>query len=548
MVSSMLCALLAVTLSSQTECSILYFKSTNCAPCREMEPALVRLTQQGWQIQTIDAPNELDLARQFQVRNLPTVVIMAENREVDRVVGVASYDQLNSRISRVAARYQASNHQPQPKQSPASSTSASHTLQPTTPLGFNSHPNAPAKNQPNQPIVRGQSPGSNAMEMAPGQAYPMLASVDRSQSLGNQLPESQPQQLGRSRSSLNAVPGDRQHRHVDPVSSSTLSIERAISRAADATVRIKVEESNSLAHGTGTIVAVHGGEALVLTCGHLFRDMLPGSRLTVDLFAGTPRQVNVIAELIDFKADKEDIALLTLKLPVPIEPVPMAPRADRLQPGQKVFSFGCDHGNNPTRRDTQISRVNRYLGADNLEIDGAPAVGRSGGGLFDTQGRLVGVCNAACQEDNEGIYAAGEVIYKQMARVGYGHLFDSTSTASASTEPVRSSPSQAATQLVGLSPDATKMTWPDEDQRLAVSSAAATPANLVGSTSLTREQTDSGHGLSSARGLESELNPGNKGNSQLVCVLRDTNGQQQVVTIDQPSQDLLRAIQQQAAK
>ena len=52
------------------------------------------------------------------------------------------------------------------------------------------------------------------------------------------------------------------------------------------------------------------------------------------------------------------------------------------------------------------------------------AVGRSGGGLFDQQGRLIGVCNAADAEGNEGIYAAAQVVYAQINRLGLGHLFN----------------------------------------------------------------------------------------------------------------------------
>ncbi len=65
----------------------------------------------------------------------------------------------------------------------------------------------------------------------------------------------------------------------------------------------------------------------------------------------------------------------------------------------------------------------------NVEIIGAPALGRSGGGLFDQQGQLIGVCNAADTTDNEGIYAAAEVVYAQIERLGMTHLFDSQTAA-----------------------------------------------------------------------------------------------------------------------
>jgi S1-C subfamily serine protease len=49
--------------------------------------------------------------------------------------------------------------------------------------------------------------------------------------------------------------------------------------------------------------------------------------------------------------------------------------------------------------------------------------GRSGGGLFNEQGELIGVCNAAAVEVDEGIYTALETIHWQIAAVDLEHLF-----------------------------------------------------------------------------------------------------------------------------
>lgn len=572
MVSSLFYALTVFALCAQTECSVLYFQSAQCGPCRQLEPALVQLQQEGWKIQKIDAPSELNLSRQFQIQNLPTLVVVYGDKEVDRVVGLTSYQQLSSRLARAAARYQSSTPTSQTPQSLGSQSPANQLSV-----------NQPINNQPsaNQPIVRGQSPGSANL----GEAFPMLAdvsqsrnnasstlnSVDRSQANSPRTPNrfadslapqfsaqptqpvqpTQPAPTAQTVSSQNQSPG--------------ISLEAAMARAADATVRIKVEESNTIAHGTGTIVAVHGNEGLVLTCGHLFRDMLPGSKLTVDLFAGTPRQVNLVAQLIDFKADKEDVALLSVQLPVKVEPVPILPQGEAVQQGQPVFSWGCDHGNNPTRRDTKVTRINRYIGAANVEIEGAPAVGRSGGGLFDHQGRLIGVCNAACKEENEGIYAAGDVIYTQLARVNHAHLFQPTRAAanslanlSPSNNPSASAAASSAAFASGSeslnaaqpvvqagfttsnSPSSAfgeKTSWPDEDSRQAPGARSGINPNA---------------GLAGSMGSPGIASPGTANTNdssatqpvQVMCIIRDANGKQQVVTIDQPSPALLQAIQQ----
>jgi hypothetical protein len=307
-----------------------------------------------------------------------------------------------------------------------------------------------------------------------------------------------------------------------------LSREQAIGRASTATVRIRVDEANTTAYGTGTIIDVHGKEALILTCGHLFRDMKPNSQLTVDLFPGTPQEVNVPSQLIDFKAEGEDIGLISLELPVAIEPVGILPRGETLQIGQGAFSFGCDHGADPTRRDTKIKNVNRYVGAANVEIYGAPAVGRSGGGLFDEQGRLIGVCNAADATDDEGIYAAADVMYAQLARLKLEHLFDShtgsqdgkTRLASTVVAPRQEQPLLAhGSGTLGTQSDliAGGAGWPGE--------ALAQGAVEIGDSPATSESP-----------------------SQIICILRGQNGQDQVVTINSPTPTLLQHIRQHAGR
>ncbi len=63
----------------------------------------------------------------------------------------------------------------------------------------------------------------------------------------------------------------------------------------------------------------------------------------------------------------------------------MLPRGTQLQEKLTVASYGCDNGADPTRRDSYISKLNRYLGPSNIEVAKAPVQGRSGGGLFNSK-------------------------------------------------------------------------------------------------------------------------------------------------------------------
>jgi hypothetical protein len=77
-----------------------------------------------------------------------------------------------------------------------------------------------------------------------------------------------------------------------------------------------------------------------------------------------------------------------------------------------VLAAGCEHGEDVAPYPSRITKLDRYIGPPNLCIAGQPKQGRSGGGLFNGQGLVIGVCNAADQEDNEGLYAALGAIHQ----------------------------------------------------------------------------------------------------------------------------------------
>lgn len=477
MANWILSALMCAFVGADAECTLVQFTAQWCEPCQQIAPALGKLQSEGWTVHTVDVDRSPDLVKGFRIENLPTLVILCRQQEADRIVGAVSYERIAQRLARVAARNQPSQH-----------------AAGAPPLAGQS---AAAASPGNGPIVRGQSPGLTG--------FPLLASA------ATALPAAA-QSVSAIQSSLSSTP-------TSPPSTTaptpTISVEQAVARAAAATVRIRVDEGATTAHGTGTIVDVRGGEALVLTCGHLFRDMQPQSQLSVDLFAGTPQEVNLAAELIDFKAEEEDIGLISCRLPMRIEPVPLLVRGTPLAVGQPAFSFGCDHGANPTRRDTQIKNINRYLGADNLEIVGAPVLGRSGGGLFDLQGRLIGVCNAANPEDDEGIYAAADVVYNQIERLGLSELFVGSATPAEASSATGSwspsgSPQEQASGPGAVQPASTRseLQWPDQTASLP---ATSQPAG---------------------------------GTQQIMCIMRDAEGNDRLVTIDAPPAQLLDLIQQ----
>lgn len=364
------------------------FVSPACVPCQMMAPVIQQLTAAGVAVRTVDVSREPELVRRYNISNTPTFVVISGGKELTRLVGVQTGQQL-------AAALTINNS------GPSVETAATTTEIPETRLAPLPTANLGAQRAAADPNAAGAN---------------QRASYDFASPTGPEAPESD-----------------------------------SIRRALAATVRLRVHDGTGHGVGTGTIIDTHGDEALVLTCGHLFRDTEGKGRIEVDVFDnGQPRTVE--GQLIDYDADDRDIALVSIRPGFPIQPVPVIRQGVLPEVGSGVFSFGCDRGDLPSRRDTRITGVNKYnqhKGASNLEIAGAPIDGRSGGGLFDNQGCLVGVCNAADYKGDIGIYAGPGAVQWQLDRVQLSRLYRGGDSAVAgnpanSVQPALTAPANTA--------------------------------------------------------------------------------------------------------
>ena len=85
-----------------------------------------------------------------------------------------------------------------------------------------------------------------------------------------------------------------------------------------------------------------------------------------------------------------------------------------------VVSVGCNNGDAPTVRHSQVTSLDKFHGPPNIQVAGQPVEGRSGGGLFSSEGYVIGVCNAADPSDKEGLFAALASIYAELDRKDAG--------------------------------------------------------------------------------------------------------------------------------
>ena len=211
-----------------------------------------------------------------------------------------------------------------------------------------------------------------------------------------------------------------------PAAAAPLTTEPAVQSGIErqlmqATARLRVDDSSGASWGTGTVIDCRQGEALILTCGHILRDSDGKGRVTVDLFApgaarGTAGQV-VAWDL------KRDLALVSVFTDTAVEAVRVGGQGHRPAVGDPVLTIGCNGGADPTLHRSRVTAVDKYLGAPNLQVAGQPVQGRSGGGLFAADGTLIGVCNAADPEDNEGLFAALPAIHEQLEEAGLAFVY-----------------------------------------------------------------------------------------------------------------------------
>ncbi len=352
---------------------LLYFTQASCGPCRQMQPMIEHLAGRGFPIYKVDAQTQTEWTQRFQVQRTPTFILLKDGQELKRHSGVLSSYQINAML--IDAGYAADQD-------------------------VLTKPNALS------PIVNFFDRLRPAAGSGRGGRAPVAgAAVTR---------------------------GPTTSQSSDPTAAIPLSeLSAAEQLALQATARLKVEYQDRgqtvTDYGTGTVIHRHGDDILILTCGHVFRDSRGRGTLRVELdfSQGQPQEV-VLGQLLQYDAGAADVALVAAKTRLPLAPMPIAHAELRLPEGSPTFSVGCDFGQPATvRRGSYLAAVRcgpvqtdgepaPDVMARKFAVEGRPVVGRSGGGLFTPNGQLIGVCNAAVVESNEGRYSAIDNVHAML--------------------------------------------------------------------------------------------------------------------------------------
>ena len=78
----------------------------------------------------------------------------------------------------------------------------------------------------------------------------------------------------------------------------------------------------------------------------------------------------------------------------------------------------------------KILKVNFFDGPENIVCSNDPIQGRSGGGLFNAKGELIGVCSGAFRKTKEGLYTGIGAVRKLITNLKLTELFEPSSTPS----------------------------------------------------------------------------------------------------------------------
>jgi len=103
----------------------------------------------------------------------------------------------------------------------------------------------------------------------------------------------------------------------------------------------------------------------------------------------------------------------------------VGPPKSPIERGDRVVSVGCSNGADPTVMESRVTSLDRYQGPPNIEASGGTQRSVAAGVVCSNteKGELIGICNNADPEGNEGLYAGLAVIHEELDRIGQTAIY-----------------------------------------------------------------------------------------------------------------------------
>ncbi|MDP3965910.1 MAG: thioredoxin [archaeon] len=83
---------------------IIDFYADWCGPCKMLKPAYNKISEEyegKLDFKRLNTENEEILAMQFEIRGIPSLVIVKDGEEIGRIVGYMGEEQLKSKINEI---------------------------------------------------------------------------------------------------------------------------------------------------------------------------------------------------------------------------------------------------------------------------------------------------------------------------------------------------------------------------------------------------------------------------------------------------------------
>lgn len=183
--------------------------------------------------------------------------------------------------------------------------------------------------------------------------------------------------------------------------------------------------------GSGSIIYYDANTKLayVLSCGHLWgQNGYDSTHILIYFHNETPlKSPEKYAATVIFSSTKPEISLLIFKpnwVPYIFYPISNLREIKR---GEPLHSVGCDGNSDVTDYPvTALVPNNTSQGESFTTYQNSPRPGRSGGGLFDEYGYLVGICWATSRTDGSGIgyFTSLNEIHQYLKVKGYNGLLN----------------------------------------------------------------------------------------------------------------------------
>lgn len=79
--------------------TVFYFTADWCNPCKKVKPIVEEMKREGSNFQMIDVDYEQELVKQFEIKSVPTFILLEDGKEINRIIGAKTREELENFIN-----------------------------------------------------------------------------------------------------------------------------------------------------------------------------------------------------------------------------------------------------------------------------------------------------------------------------------------------------------------------------------------------------------------------------------------------------------------